>query len=443
VSPHRQLAPRRPLGEILIEEGWATAGDVASALADQADLGLRLASLLISRGLLDPDQAARALGRQHGVPAALLRHLTARDREVARLLDPDIAHGYSALALAIARDGSVVVCVRDPGRAELRAALEHVLRRPVTLVVASCSALMPLLREVYGAPPDDFEVDMSFGEPAPPAAAADFDAFASGELTLASLDDVGVARGQDLDQPTWLPRTSAAVSGPPPATWSPSVAAAAAAAPRFTPVAGMPALSGKQTPPAGLPALVGRQTPPTGSSALSMLSGKQTGSGSGSALAPTELVTAAAAAMAQAQTRDQVLDGAFAALTPTWSSAVLFSVKDSAALGQRGFGGQLTPHSVATLVIPLQSPSLLRAAWQSRELAEGGAASPVQDRLLRLLGGGPAYCAPVELAGRVVGLLAAASPSDPRAPSALTSLAHALGEHLGRIIRAAKSASLG
>lgn len=500
MSPHRQLAPRRPLGEILIEEGWATAGDVAQALADQADLGLRLASLLISRGLLDPDQAARALGRQHAIPAALLRHLDARDLEVARALPADVAHGYSALALAIARDGSVVVCVRDPDRAELRAALEHVLRRPVTLVVASSHALIPRLREVYGPPPDDFEIDMSFGEPTMPATAADFDAFSAGALTLASLDDVGVARGQDLDQPTWLPRTAAAVataaSAPP--TWSAATAAAAvpsfapaiartqtppaiartqtppastsalaALSGRQTPPAGMPALSGNQTPPTGTPALSGNQTPPAGTSTPPALasappvpstpplpsivaSGKQAPPSSASpsssappssSISPAQLVTAALSAMAQAQARDAVIDAAFTALSPAWTAAVLFSVKDSAALGQRGFGGLLTSHTVATLVIPLQSPSFLRNAWQSRELCESGSSSPVQDRLLRLLGGGRAFCTPVEIAGRVVGLLAAATPIDERAPSALLALSHALGEHLGRIIRSAKTAS--
>ncbi len=462
MSPHRQLAPRRPLGEILVEEGWATDGDVAQALADQADLGLRLASLLISRGLLDPDQAARALGRQHALPAALLRHLDARDLEVARSLPADVAHGYSALALAIARDGSVVVCVRDPDRAELRPVLEHVLRRPVTLVVASSHALLPRLHEVYGPPPADFEVDMSFGESTMPAAAADFDAFSAGALTLTSLDDIGVARGQDLDQPTWLPRTAAAVataaSAPP--TWS--AATAAAAVPSFTPTiartqplptiartqpppastSALAALSGRQTLPAGTPPLSGTQTPPAGTPALSE---KQTApsapsvpSSSGS---PAQLVTDALSAMAMAQARDAVIDAAFSALSPAWTAAVLFSVKDSAALGQRGFGGLLTSHTVATLIIPLQSPSFLRKAWQSRELCESGAPSPVQDRLLRLLGGGRAFCAPVEIAGRVVGLLAAAAPTDERVPSALLALAHALGEHLGRIIRSAKTAS--
>jgi hypothetical protein len=160
------------------------------------------------------------------------------------------------------------------------------------------------------------------------------------------------------------------------------------------------------------------------------------------AVAREELAaTAAAIAMARAQHRDQLLDATFAGLSPRWAAAVLFTVKDSAALGQRGFGGALTPPVVETLVVPLQSPSLLRAAWQRRELTTGDVAGAVQDRLLRQLGGGPAYAVPVEIAGRIIALLLAAGPRDDRAPLALTELARELGTHLGRLVRAAKTAS--
>jgi hypothetical protein len=456
VSPHRQAARRKPLGEILVEEGWATAADVEQALIDQPHISQRLASLLVNRGLLDPDHAARALGRQHAVPAALLRHLAARDPAIADALPPDVAHAYSALALAVARDRTVIVCVRDPDRPELRLALEHALGRPVTLVVACDAALLPLIREVYGDPPDDFEIDMSFeaaaeagGGPAS-SESGDFDAFVSGTFTLADLDDERVVRdpsqvgagptlrgapaavpspagassaqgrapAPELEQPTWLPGAAASL----PAAAASSAAGHAALAPAAPP---------SPSPPSSPPS-----SPPTGPA------GEPAKAPSPPALAPGPLVATASAAMARARRKDELLDATFSALTPAWAAAVLFSVKDSAALGQRGFGGLLTPHAVDTLVIPLHSPSLLRRAWQSRVLieSEGGPGGAVQDRLLRLLGSPAAYAVSVEVAGRVVGLLAAAAPRDPGAPSALVALAHHLGQHFGRIIRAAKSA---
>ena len=441
---------RRPLGELLIQEGWAAASDVAQALADQADqadLGLRLASLLISRGLLDADQAARALGRQHGVPAALLRHLEARDPQVAASLPADVAHGFFALPLGVARDGSVVVCVRQPDSPEVRGALERALGCLVTLVVASEHVLLPLLSEVYGPPPYAFEIDVSFGEPGAagdggadssfdPGAGTDFDPYAAANLTLANLDDERVvrdpsqiaARGRELDPPSWLPRA--------------------------TPVSSAPVLSGKQTPPRTLPrtlppaspraplspasprAPLSPASPPASASPASRASPS-----SPPAPSAAQLVALAAAAMAAAQRRDQLLDAAFTALTPMWAAAAFFSIKDGAALGQRGFGGLLTAQAVATLVVPLQSPSLVRRALQTHALAEGPIAGAVQERLLRLLGGGRAFAVAVEISGRVVGVLVAARPADEQAPPSLLALARRLGEHFGRLILAAKKPS--
>lgn len=468
MTAHRQAAGKKPLGELLIEEGWAAKGDVAQALADQGDLEERLASLLVRRGLLDADHAARALGRQHGVPAALLRHLAGRDRSLAARLTPELAHSCFALPLAIARDGSAVVCVRDPDRAELLPPLERAFSKRVTLVVACEHTLAPLLREVYGPPPevmhDALDIDVSFGDegqggPALLGDGGSFDAFgalASGSFSLAALDDERVARdpsqmsppvGRDLEQPTWLPTGVAALartSTPPPT--------------------GLPPLPRNLTPPAGTPALARTVTPlptPRSSPAIARTATRLSaaraplpspeaaaappepappgGAASGPAVAD-ELCARAAAAMARAPQRDQLLDAVFAALTELWSAAVLFTIKDSAALAQRGFGGQLAEHTIESLLVPLQSPSLLRAAWQRRELASGEVAGPVQERLLRQLGGGPAYAAPVEIAGRISALVLAARPIDPGAPLALVALSKDLGIHLGRLIRAAKPA---
>lgn len=442
-----------------MEEGWATQRDVAQALADQGDLGARLGSLLISRGLLDPDLAARALGRQHGVPAALLRHLGSRDAAVARSLPAEVAHACTSLALAVARDGSVVVCVRDPDHPELQATLERALRRRVTVVVASAHVLEPLVREVYGAPAVAFEVDMSFGDDiAALADAPGLDAFAShssfaslgalgaldsGDFSLANLDDERVVRdptqissglGRDLDQPTWLAR---AATPQPPAPLPPIARTA-------TPLP-LPAVARTATPlptPPPLPAIARTATQrPPGSSSGSSLAARapMPALSNDPAPPPSDERPPPSLSMAQSQHRDQLLDAAFAALEPRWAAAVLFTVKDSAALGQRGFGGQLTEHIVETMVVPLQSPSLLRAAWQRRELVSGDVPGAVQERLLRQLGGGPAYAVPIEITGRIVAVLLAASPRDEDAVSELTALARELGSHLGRLIRATKT----
>jgi Type II secretion system (T2SS), protein E, N-terminal domain len=365
------------LGEILIEEGWVAAGDVAQAVADRAQLGVRLASLLVGRGLLAPDDAARALSRQHGVPAVLLRHFAARDPGLASRLTCEFAHEWMAMPLLIARDGSVVVCVRDPHRNQLRAQLERQLRLPVTLAVACAAVLESVLREGFGPAVDvDIEVSEAAGAGIviaglSSAARADLgrsDPFESHSLRLAALDDEEVARGP----------TDGAGTG------------------------------------------ISRWAEPSRSTA------------------PPQRWATALDAMAQAHSRDQVVDAAFSALQARWSAAVLFSVKAEAALAQRGFGGMLRAEAIDTVVIPLHSASIVRTAWETRQLSTSSVSSAVQDRLLRLLASDCAAAAPVVVAGRVVAVIAAAAPhADPGASQLLELCGH-LGSHLARIIRAAK-----
>ncbi|MEZ4360925.1 MAG: hypothetical protein R3B48_12150 [Kofleriaceae bacterium] len=223
MTEHRARPGRRLLGEILVEQGWVDAADLRQALADQAPLAVRLASLLIRRGLLEPDLAARALALQHGVPAALTRHLETRDVSLATHLTPSDAHRFQAIPLGLARTGAVVVCVRDPDQEGLVAGLEACLQRPVTLAVTSAAALTPLLREVYGASPDTFEVELSFAAEAP----EELDPFSSGAFRLAALDDDEVQR--DPSQQLLSPKRELVAVAAPAALAAPAASATPAA----------------------------------------------------------------------------------------------------------------------------------------------------------------------------------------------------------------------
>ncbi|WP_372604773.1 glycosyltransferase [Actibacterium sp.] len=69
-------APRRPLGDILIETGAVTAADLEQALTIQRRRDLRLGDILLSLGMVDQDGLTRALARQYAalpVDAAHLR----------------------------------------------------------------------------------------------------------------------------------------------------------------------------------------------------------------------------------------------------------------------------------------------------------------------------------------------------------------------------------
>ena len=56
-------------------------------------------------GVVTDDEVARSLARQHGVPAALEKHLAGRDPTLAARLSPEVARTLVALTIAMSRGG--------------------------------------------------------------------------------------------------------------------------------------------------------------------------------------------------------------------------------------------------------------------------------------------------------------------------------------------------
>lgn len=157
------------VGEILLRHGWVEWEPLALALTDQADLAeragprgtrIRLCSLLVSRGAVDFDHAARALGEHFGCAAVLRRHLERRDRHLPSLLRTELARKLVALPIGRMASGALVVCVRDPSPA-LHAALVRALKQEVVIAVAPASYVERLVARAYA----DVEVPIEVGEP--------------------------------------------------------------------------------------------------------------------------------------------------------------------------------------------------------------------------------------------------------------------------------------
>ena len=152
------------IGEILHRDGLLGAEDLATALADQRIAGKRLCSLLVVRGIIEPDQAACALAEQFDCAAALTKHLDNRDVSLAKLLPANIARQHYALPIGRMRDGEIVICVRDP-RPEMQAAFERILQKPVLITVAAAHTLEPLIDMTYGPPVVTQDFGVRFARP--------------------------------------------------------------------------------------------------------------------------------------------------------------------------------------------------------------------------------------------------------------------------------------
>ena len=137
------------IGEILLLREAVDPIVLSNAIQEQPATGLRLVSLLISRALIDPDEATLALSEKFDVAGALQRHLERRDPAVAELLPAELARRWVVMPLGRSRRGGLVVVARDPSPF-LEASLEHILGTRVYLAVTPALLLERLVRSVYG-----------------------------------------------------------------------------------------------------------------------------------------------------------------------------------------------------------------------------------------------------------------------------------------------------
>ena len=381
------------LGELLIAAGWATAAVIDAALAQQRERGARLGAILVDSGALAVDDVARALARQHGVPAALERHLSARDPALAQVVPGAVAVAIGAVPVAWSRGAqgmSLVVCFRDPTPAHI-AELARVTGVPVIPAVACERVIVRELRAAYpeesDAPApddaddvDDASVDVNFDEPSAPA------------FTLVELDHGSVQRD-------------------------------------FSQVHAVPTRGGNLLPTTQREPRIAPPPPPPPPAAI--------------AAAPT--LDATLAALAAAPSRDAIADLAIAFARGAWRGAVVLMVREGLAVGHRGFGGHTTEAALGSLVIPLGQPSMFTTAHDERRALVGPPppGGLAQSRFLKLFAPllpAPVAVVPVAVRERVVNLLFAVAPVGAIGPSAavLGEIAAAMGDAYERVIRDSK-----
>src|SRR5262245_4021065 len=125
------------LGELLLRSGAITATQLDAALAEQKKSGGRLGTNLVTSGFIDPDTLARTLGRQHRVPAVLMKHLQQADFSITSLFPASIAERYGAIPVGFTTDRArhLVVAMMDPSRS-VADEISMRIGRPVEIGVA-------------------------------------------------------------------------------------------------------------------------------------------------------------------------------------------------------------------------------------------------------------------------------------------------------------------
>jgi len=443
------VAPSSPqaiqIGQILVDQRWVEPAALARALAEQRHTGKRICSLLIARGLLDADLAARALANQHQVPGVLQKHLEHRDRALAALLPAALARATIALPIGRARGHELIVCVRDP-RPGLAEALAAVVGGPVIIAVAPAHQLERLVKQVYetassrprpsqaSSEDEGIDVDLTTRPIAIirdeiPMLGDPLDHL--GTMTLVGLDDVRVAK--DPSQSGQHPAIARTMTPLPPRTTD---VPANLARTTTLPMAARTSMAGAGPRPAA---------PPEGAvpSTAPVAGRTSTAPGAPRPTSPRPLhgpsLDATLAAIAHAVALDDAADAAMWFLAQRFHHAVWFAIHDGIALGERGHGDALSPDVIQAITVPLRAPSIVQLAHDTRRLATERPAGAIQDRLTRTLGspGAPA-AVPIEIDGEVAYVLAVgdASHSPEAAVAELAQLGRALGAAYERLPRA-------
>lgn len=398
-------AVRPKIGQVLLEAGRLSSADLEKGLAAQRTSRLRLGSTLVQLGLVTTDEVARALARQHGLPAALDRHLAGRDPALVARLPAEVARTLCALPVALSRGGdglNLVVCLRDP-TAPMVADIRAAARMPV---IASVACELVLRRELDVAYPrtedESFDIDVEeVSAPFPQLGQVS-------EMSLVELDDKYVVK-EHMQAPT----------GP-------------TAVPVIEKLAEKRQTGSHRIPDA-----------PTPRSQVALSAMSVPAPGPGRVVRLDEAISE----LAHSDDPERVADIAIDCLRGLWKGGLVMQVKDreKLALGQHGYGGSVTEANVESIVVPLDQPSVMRTAHDDRRPFAGEAtvSSTVQDRFLRLfssIGSKTLSVAPVLVRNRPVALLFGIGPIGglPETSAALATLAHAMGEAYLRIILASK-----
>ena len=378
------------IGEILLSQGKLREAELARALAEQAQTGRRLCSMLIGRGLLDFDDATRALAEQWGVRGALRKHLELRDRDVADKLPAELARTCCALPIARTRRGDLIIVVRDPTPL-LSAALSQGVQGRIQMLVAPATELERMVEEVYGGVPnDERDVDMTTGPislpPRPDMALLDPDSIS---YALTSLDD---------DRVTKDPSQSGHVKSAMPTSWS-AAPLSPAAAPPAGQVAPAPSVAATLAP---APPVLPRTPPPPADT-----DPRADRPGTLPPFAPS--FDTMQREIDRASTRDAATAAAMAFVAGRWAAGLMLAIRNGIATGYRGHGKALPP--IASITIPLSERSTIQRAAETRRTAIKPAEGTVEERIESMLGDPDVLAvAPVIVRGHVVAVIAVGDP---------------------------------
>ncbi len=140
------------LGELLVRDGLVTPEQVEAALSRQALHGARFGSNLVELSAISMEDLAMALGRQHHMPAVLEAHYNKIDRNLTKLLTPELAAAWKAVPLGRTGPESslVAIATTQPFDQDIRLELQDIYDAEIVEAIAPEMRLFYWLEKIYG-----------------------------------------------------------------------------------------------------------------------------------------------------------------------------------------------------------------------------------------------------------------------------------------------------
>ena len=200
--------PRLRLGALLLRNGLLTAEQLAEALEEREQSGVRIGEIVVKRGWVSDEDLARTLAEQFAIDFVDLDAI-APDPTTGRLLSIDVARRVRAVPLEVSH-GAAVVAVADP-TGEALEVLTAELDLPVELAVAPASAIdraidriHPAGEEIESAEPESTVTAPLTGEPQAYSAIEWFDQPAPAVQPEAAADEPADETSAEAETPTSL-----------------------------------------------------------------------------------------------------------------------------------------------------------------------------------------------------------------------------------------------
>jgi adsorption protein B len=139
---------RRRLGDLLLERRFITVSQLETALEMQRKDHRPLGAILLEQGWVAEDDLVRILGVQFHMSTRKINPSQVPARVVS-LVTPEVAESYGVFPLGLNPDGRLVLATERAITAERLASLEEKIGRPLEICLSSRSDLASAIESVY------------------------------------------------------------------------------------------------------------------------------------------------------------------------------------------------------------------------------------------------------------------------------------------------------